>query len=72
MPKDIERTLRECFHPKEGKPNLLKIPANIEIARQHIDKAHRNLLAMKIMFDNDLFEMMLNGLLRTQKILFLK
>ena len=56
MPKDIERTLRECFHPKQGKPNLLKIPVNIERARQHIDKAHRNLLAMKIMFDNDLFD----------------
>lgn len=56
MPKDIERTLSECFHPKEGKPNLRKIPVNIERARQHIDKAHRNLRAMKTMFDNDLFD----------------
>ena len=56
MPKDIERALRECFHPKEGKPNLRKVPASIEQARQHIDKAQRNLRAMKIMFDNGLFD----------------
>ena len=28
----------------------------MERARQHIDKARRNLRAMKIMFDNDLFD----------------
>jgi len=56
MPKDIERALRECFHPKEGKPNLRKVPISIERAEQHIDKAHHNLRAMKIMFDNALFD----------------
>ena len=56
MPKDIERILRGCFHPKEGKPNLKKVPVNMDGARQHIDKAHRNLRAMKMMFDNDLFD----------------
>lgn len=56
MPKNIEKTLRECFHPKEGKPNLRKVPVNIERGRQHIDKAHSNLRAMKIMFNNDLFD----------------
>jgi uncharacterized protein (UPF0332 family) len=56
MPRDIERALRECFHPKKGKPNLRKVPVSIERAKQHIDKAHRNLRAMKIMFDNDLFD----------------
>ena len=56
MPKDIERILRGCFHPKEGKQNLKKIPVNRDGARQHIDKAHRNLRAMKMMFDNDLFD----------------
>lgn len=56
MPNDIERILSGCFHPKEGKSNLRKIPVNIERARQNIDKAHRNLQAMKIMFDNDLFD----------------
>jgi uncharacterized protein (UPF0332 family) len=56
MPKDIERVLHECFHPKKGKPNLRKVTVNIDRARQHIDKAHRNLRAMKTMFDNDLFD----------------
>jgi len=56
MPKAVEIALRECFHPKEGKPNLHKIPVNIERGKQHIDKAHSNLRAMKIMFDNNLFD----------------
>jgi uncharacterized protein (UPF0332 family) len=56
MVKDIEKILHGCFHPEEGRPNLHKVPVNTERARQHIDKAHRNLRAMKIMFDNDLFD----------------
>ena len=56
MTKDVERILQGCFHPKEGRPNLHKVPVNTELARQHIDKARRNLRAMKIMFDNDLFD----------------
>lgn len=56
MPKDIKRALRECFHPKKGKSNLRKIPVSIERAKEHMDKAHSNLRAMKTMFDNDLFD----------------
>jgi uncharacterized protein (UPF0332 family) len=56
MPKDIEKALRGCFHPKEGRPNLQKVPVNAGRAKQHIDKARRNLRAMKIMFDNELFD----------------
>jgi len=56
MPGDIEKTLRGCFHPKEGKPDLRKVPVNIERAKQHIEKARLNLRAMKLMFDNDLFD----------------
>ena len=56
MAKDIEKILHGCFHPKEGRPNLHKIHVNTERAKQHIDKAHKNLRAMKIMFDNDLFD----------------
>jgi uncharacterized protein (UPF0332 family) len=52
----IEKILHGCFYPEEGRPNLHKVPVSIERARQHIDKAHRNLRAMKIMFDNDLFD----------------
>jgi uncharacterized protein (UPF0332 family) len=56
MTKDIEKILHRCFHPKEGRPNLHKVPVSIERARQHIDKARSNLRAMKTMFDNDLFD----------------
>jgi len=56
MTRDREKILQGCFHPKKGRPNLHKIPVNIERAGQHIDKARRNLRATKIMFDNDLFD----------------
>lgn len=56
MAADIEKALYDCFHPKEGRPNLHKVPINTERARHHIDKAHNNLRAMKLMFDNNLFD----------------
>ena len=56
MPDNLERILQGCFHPKEGRPNLQKVPVNLEHAQQHIDKAHHNLRAMKLMFDGDLFD----------------
>lgn len=56
MPENLERILQGCFHPKEGRPNLQKVPVNNERAQQHIDKAHNNLRAMKLMFDNGLFD----------------
>jgi uncharacterized protein (UPF0332 family) len=56
MTKDIEKILQGCFRPKKGRSNLHKIPVNVERAGQHIDKAHKNLRAMKLMFENDLFD----------------
>ena len=56
MAKDIEIILSGCFHPREGRPNLKKVAVNKDRVHQHIDKAHRNLRAMKMMFDNDLFD----------------
>ena len=56
MPENLERILQGCFHPKEGRANLQKVPVNTERAQQHIEKAHHNLRAMKLMFDNDLFD----------------
>lgn len=56
MPKELERILRGCFHPREGRPNLKKVPVDKARARQHIDKASRNLRAMQMMFDSDLFD----------------
>ncbi len=56
MPENLERILQGCFHPREGRPNLQKVPVNDKRAQQHIDKARNNLRAMKLMFDNDLFD----------------
>ncbi len=56
MPEYIEKALYECFRPRKGKPNLRKVPVNLGYVKQHIGKAHSNLRAMKIMFDNDMFD----------------
>ena len=56
MPENLARILQGCFHPKKGRPNLQKVPVSSERAQQHIDKAHSNLRAMKMMFDGDLFD----------------
>ena len=56
MPERLEKILAGCFHPKEGRPNLRKVSINPERAKQHIEKSHSNLRAMKLMFDQDLFD----------------
>ena len=56
MAEDLEKILSGCFHPKKGKPNLRKVPANAARSKQHLDKAQNNLRAMKQMFDNNLFD----------------
>ena len=56
MTRELEKTLHNCFHPKKGKPNLRKVPINNERVNQHIEKANNNLRAMKIMFDNNIFD----------------
>lgn len=56
MSEHVDRTLRDCFHPKKGKPNLKKVRIDFNRVEQHIDKANNNLRAMQKMFDNDLFD----------------
>lgn len=56
MGDNIEQILQGCFHPREGKPNLKQVPVNMEHAGHHIDKAHHNLRAMQLMYQNDLFD----------------
>ena len=56
MARRIEKILLGCFHPKDGRPNLHKVSVNRERAEQHIDKARKNLRAMKIMHGNDMFD----------------
>jgi len=56
VPKDMEKTLRECFHPRQGKPNLRRVSPDPGRVKQHIDKAHGNLRAMKLMYDSEHFD----------------
>ncbi len=56
MSEYIEKILRNCFHPKKGKPNLKKVRIDLNRVEQHIDKANNNLRAMQKMFDSDLFD----------------
>ena len=56
MPERLEKILAGCFHPKEGRPNLRKVSINPERAKRHIEKSHSNLRAMKLMFDQHLFD----------------
>ncbi len=56
MNERIKKILHECFHPTKGKVNLRKIKPDIEKAERHLEKARNNLRAMKLMFDNDLFD----------------
>lgn len=56
MSKGVEKILRGCFYPQKGKPNLKKVPVNKDRVSQHIDKSHRNLRTMQMMFNNDLFD----------------
>ena len=44
------------FSSKRRQANLQKVPVNNDRAQQHIDKSHNNLRAMKLMFDNDIFD----------------
>ena len=56
MPRNIDKALQDCFHPKSGKLNLRKVTINPDMVIQYIDKARSNLRAMKTMWDSDLFD----------------
>ena len=56
MNRYIEKTLRDCFHPRKGKTNLRKVRVDPKRIERHMDKAHNNLRAMQAMFDGDLFD----------------
>lgn len=56
MAEAINKTLDGCFHSKEGKPNLRRIAPDTRRAKEHIEKAHSNLRAMRLMFNHDLFD----------------
>ena len=48
MTRDIEKILHGCFHPKEGRPNLHKVPVNMDRARQWRKKARQLAIVRKM------------------------
>ena len=52
----MDRFLEECFHPARGRPELRPVEQSTKLAREHLDKAHKNLSAMQLMFDHDHFD----------------
>ena len=57
MVDTLYKLLIDCFKSEKGKkPNLRKIVPNNRIVRVHLEKAHSNLKAMRLMFENDFFD----------------
>ncbi|MBA7714192.1 hypothetical protein ES703_123209 [subsurface metagenome] len=56
LTEETDKILKRCFSPPKGKANLYRVEESPEKAEKHINKAHQNLRAMKLMFDNDLFD----------------
>ena len=56
MPREIDRTLHNCFSLPKGQPKLQEIPISQEKVEQHLNKANNNLRAMQVLFSHDLFD----------------
>jgi uncharacterized protein (UPF0332 family) len=55
--RKLDQILFRCFNPRKGyRPELLKTIPRINKAEAHLDKAHRNLKAMNLMFENEFFD----------------
>ena len=56
MPDSIQQIVRGCFHSKGGNPNLKQVPVDMGRVESHMDRAQSNLRAMKLMYQEDLFD----------------
>ena len=57
MRRKLDQILSRCFDPGKGhRPELLKTIPQINKAKAHLDKAHCNLKAMNLMFENEFFD----------------
>ena len=56
MAERLDRFLEGCFHPRHGRPELRTIASNTRRAREHLDKAHKNLRAMQLMYREEHFD----------------
>jgi len=53
---NIQKIVRGCFRSKGGKPNLKQVPVDLERVTRHMDRAQSNLRAMRLMYNEDLFD----------------
>lgn len=53
----LDQILLRCFKPVKGnRPELLRIMPQTNTAKAHLEKAHSNLKAMNLMFENEFFD----------------
>ena len=57
MRSKLDQILSRCFDPgKANRPELLRITPQTNTAKTHLQKAHNNLKAMNLMFENEFFD----------------
>jgi len=57
MKRTLDQILSRCFNPGKGhRPEILRIIPHTNTAKAHLKKAHSNLKAMNLMFENDFFD----------------
>lgn len=57
LPVKLKNKVEKCLNPKEGhKKGLQKVKPSLEDASKHLDKARENLNAMKINYDNEVYD----------------
>jgi len=57
MRRKLDQILSRCFKPVKGnRPELLRIIPQTNTAKAHLEKAHSNLKAMNLMFENEFFD----------------
>lgn len=57
MRRKLDQILSRCFNPGKGfRPELLKVKPEKNTAKDHLEKAHSNLKAMNLMFENEFFD----------------
>jgi uncharacterized protein (UPF0332 family) len=57
MTRRLNKILEECFRSRKGKKaDIRRIPVNKKVAGSYLDKAHNNLKAMRLMFNNEFYD----------------
>jgi uncharacterized protein (UPF0332 family) len=57
MKRKLDQILSKCFNPRRAhRPELLRIIPQKNNAKAHLKKAHGNLKAMNLMFENEFFD----------------